>query len=410
MISVYKRNGSIVPFDIQKVIEAVNKAASRTHPKSKTLAVDVAAAVSRKLPEQEITVEAIHALVENALMDSGEYDTAREYITYRFSHKPSVFRKRTNLKPYEYPDLLEYVDAIRHSYWVHTEFNYQSDVQDYYTALDENQRTIVKRAMLAISHIEVSVKTFWAKIADVLPKPEIAAVGVTFAESEVRHADAYSNLLELLNLNDEFKEIEKVPAIKARIEFLEKAMRKPENKEDMIKNLLVFSTLIENASLFSQFYIMMKFNKEHNILKGISNAVQATSKEEDIHARFGIELINIIKEEHPEIFTEEFERELEALARESIVAEDSIIAWIFDHNEEFAGEMYVCQGLVANRIVDAFNSVGYNCLDDLYDKEVKADYEWFDNETKLSTNIDFFYKKSTAYSKGVQSFTSSDLF
>ena len=35
-----------------------------------------------------------------------------------------IFSERTQLKPYEYADILEYKDAIRNSYWVHTEFNF----------------------------------------------------------------------------------------------------------------------------------------------------------------------------------------------------------------------------------------------------------------------------------------------
>ena len=55
--------------------------------------------------------------------------------------------------------------------------------------------------MLAISQIEVAVKSFWGDIYQKMPKPEVGAVGATFAESEVRHADAYSHLLEILGLN-----------------------------------------------------------------------------------------------------------------------------------------------------------------------------------------------------------------
>ena len=50
--------------------------------------------------------------------------------------------------------LNEYVDAIRHSYWVHTEFNFTSDIQDFKVHLDEQERTALERAMLAISQIE----------------------------------------------------------------------------------------------------------------------------------------------------------------------------------------------------------------------------------------------------------------
>ena len=62
----------------------------------------------------------------------------------------------------------------------------------------------------------------------------------------------------------------------------------------ILNQLLLFSLFIEHVSLFSQFLIMMSFNKELNLLKGISNVVEATSKEEEIHGNFGAEIINII--------------------------------------------------------------------------------------------------------------------
>lgn len=53
--------------------------------------------------------------------------------------------------------------------------------------------------------MEFAVKTFWVDIYKKIPKPQIGAVRSTFAESEVRHADAYAHLLEILGLNEEFK-------------------------------------------------------------------------------------------------------------------------------------------------------------------------------------------------------------
>ena len=114
--------------------------------------------------------------------------------------KNNIFKKRVSLKPYEYPELAEYVNAIRHSYWIHTEFNYTSDIQDFKSNLSEVEQDSIKKTMLAISQIEVAVKNFWGDIYIKMPKPEIAAVGITFAESEVRHHDAYSHLLEILGL------------------------------------------------------------------------------------------------------------------------------------------------------------------------------------------------------------------
>jgi ribonucleoside-diphosphate reductase beta chain len=76
---------------------------------------------------------------------------------------------------------MEYVDAVRHSNWIHTEFNFTSDIQDYKINVSETERTAIKHTMLAIAQIEVAVKSFWGDISKKLQKPEIGSVGFTFA-------------------------------------------------------------------------------------------------------------------------------------------------------------------------------------------------------------------------------------
>ena len=239
---VIKRDGSTEPFAEEKIVTAVQKAMTSIKIRSKNLAQEVTDEVVTRLQDSErvIDVDVVHRLVEDVVMDMGLHDLAREYIVYRAINMPDIFRKRVNLKPYEYPQLLEYVDAIRHSYWVHTEFNYSSDIQDMKVNLTPYEASVVEKAMLAISQIEVQVKTFWAKIGDKMPKPEIQAVGVTFGESEVRHADAYSNLIEMMGLNERFEQIMEVPAINKRIDYLERAMATPVDNKDYFHNIVLF--------------------------------------------------------------------------------------------------------------------------------------------------------------------------
>jgi ribonucleoside-diphosphate reductase beta chain len=58
-------------------------------------------------------------------------------------------------------------------------------------------------------------------------------------------------------------------------------------EENFVKSIILFSLFIENVSLFSQFFIIMSFNKHRKFLKDINNVVAATSKEEAIHGQFG---------------------------------------------------------------------------------------------------------------------------
>jgi ribonucleoside-diphosphate reductase beta chain len=411
---VTKRDGSTENFNKDKIGTAVEKAMKSIGIRSKTLPNEVATEVTDILNRQYsqdviVSVDTVHRTVENVIMDMGLHDLAREYILFRFNNAPNIFRKRTNLKPYEYPQLAEYTDAIRHSYWVHTEFNYSSDIQDMKVRMTPQEVEIVKKAMLAISQIEVQVKTFWAKIGDRMPKPEVQAVGVTFGESEVRHADAYSNLIEIMGLNSEFESLVDVPAIKKRIAYLEQSMYAPVDDKDYFHKIILFSMFVENVSLFSQFLIMMAFNKHKNVLKGISNAVEATSKEEDIHARFGFELVNIMRAENPEWFDKDSINEVNRLCREAYKAESAIVDWIYgDTDLDFLPKDTVKEFL-KHRFNQSLQAIDMKPIYDV-DKEVIKTTDWFVEEILSTKNVDFFVKRSTAYSKKTKAFTEDDLF
>lgn len=411
---VTKRDGSTENFNKDKISTAVAKAMKSIGIRSKTLPVEVAAEVTDMLNKDHshdviVSVDTVHRTVENVIMDMGLHDLAREYILYRFNNMPSIFRKRTNLKPYEYPQLIEYLEAIRHSYWVHTEFNYSADIQDMKVRMTSYEADVVKKAMLAISQIEVQVKTFWAKIGDKMPKPEVQAVGVTFGESEVRHADAYSNLIEIMGLNDEFETVVDVPAMKKRIAYLEQSIQAPVDDKDYFHKIILFSMFVENVSLFSQFLIMMAFNKHKNMLKGISNAVEATSKEEDIHARFGFELVNIIREENPDWFNKDTINEVNRLCREAYKAEASIVDWIYgDSDLDFLPKETVKEFL-KHRFNQSLKAIDMKPLYEV-DEEAVRSTDWFVEEILSTKNVDFFVKRSTAYSKKTKAFTEDDLF
>jgi len=400
MRNVFKRNGSLVPFDDNKIYTAIIKAMISVDHLDEKKAKELTKKVSVRLFEDRDdnyvpTVEGIHDLVEDTLMNTKLNDVAKAYILYRETHKPNIFSKRTNLKPYEYPELEEYVDAIRHSYWVHTEFNFTSDIQDINVELTEVERSAVTRAMLAISQIEVAVKTFWGKIYDKMPKPEIGNVGATFSESEVRHADAYSNLLKLIGLNSEFETLMEVPAIKRRIKYLEKTIKNDpslENRE-YFESVILFSMFIENVSLFSQFLVIMSFNKFRNALKGMSNAVEATSKEEKIHAEFGFDLVNTIKRENPSWWTPDLIEDLKEATREAYEAEVGVIDWIFEAGDlDFLTREQTIE-FVKDRFNQSLNAIGVDSIFEV-NNNLLSSTEWFEDETLSTKHTDFFNKRS----------------
>jgi ribonucleoside-diphosphate reductase beta chain len=283
----------------------------------------------------------------------------------------NIFLPRTNILPYEYPQLLAYKDAIRHSYWIDTEFNFTEDIQDFKVTINSKERDVIKKTMLAIAQIEVNVKTFWADMYKRMPITEVGDVGMTFAESEVRHKDAYARLLRILGLENEFKKVIEVPAI-------------------------------ENI-------IMMSFNKEKNLFKGISNVVEATSKEEEIHGNFGIEIINIIKKENPDWFDEEFRSLIYSACRKAYVAECGILDWIFEKGELDFLPIETIKHFIKNRFNNSLKSIGMTEIFEI-DLDILESTRWFDVEITATKEGDFFYKKQIDYNKKSKSITEDDLF
>jgi ribonucleoside-diphosphate reductase beta chain len=323
----------------------------------------------------------------------------------------NIFMPRVNILPYEYPQLLEYKDAIRHSYWIDTEFNFTEDIQDFKVTLSDQECDVIKKTMLAIAQIEVNVKTFWGDLYKRMPITEIGDVGFTFAESEVRHKDAYARLLRILGLEKEFQNVVEVPAIEGRIKYLKKYLDGTRSRDDKMytKSVLLFSLFIEHVSLFSQFLIMMSFNKEKNVLKGISNVVEATSKEEEIHGNFGAELINIIKKENPEWFDEEFNNLIYSACKKAYDAECGILDWIFEQGElEFLSKETI-QHFIMNRFNNSLKRIRMKPIFEV-DTNLLASTKWFDIEITATKEGDFFYKKQVDYNKKSKSITVDDLF
>lgn len=420
--TIIKRNNSKESYNIDKITNAVFMAMKEVKHGKKNDAEKIAQTVEKVLESRQTkdspyipTIEEIQDVVEEILMKTDFLDVAKAYILYRDernrARKPDIFEKRINLKPYEYPELLEYVDAIRHSYWIHTEFNFTGDIQDYKTNVSKAEKNALKNAMLAISQIEVSVKTFWGDLYHKLPKPEIGSVGATFAESEVRHHDAYSHLLEILGLNDEFKVLKKNPIIMKRVDYLETAIAhaKTDDNRKFAESLLLFSLFIEHVSLFSQFLIIMSFNKYRNLFKGISNAVEATSKEEQIHGNFGTEVINIIKDEHPDWFDETHSQMVQEMCKTSYESESEIIDWIYEAGELDFLPVKVVKEFIKNRFNNSLVGVGVEKIFDV-DENLVAESDWFDDEIIGTKHGDFFVKRSINYSKRTKSITSDDLF
>lgn len=323
----------------------------------------------------------------------------------------SIFDHRQNYKPFEYPEVLQFTDAINKSFWVHSEIDFTADVQDFHSHLSPKEQLAIKRSLLAIAQIEVSVKTFWGNLYNHLPKPELNGLGSTFAECEFRHSEAYSRLLEVLGSNNEFNHILEYPAIKKRVDYLTKALKTAKSSEpqEYITSLILFAILIENVSLFSQFAIILSFTRFKGFMKNTSNIIAWTSVDEQVHANAGIYIVNQIQKEFPEYLTEEKIKHINDIIRESLETEAEILDWIFEDGEIEIIKKNDIINFMKYRIDDSISKIGFQKLYNITSEQYQP-MKWFEEEVFANSLDDFFAKRPVDYTKHDKSITATDLF
>lgn len=323
----------------------------------------------------------------------------------------SIFTKRINYKPFEYPEVMQFVDSINKSFWVHSELEFSADIQDFHSNLTDAERNAVKNCLLAIAQIEVAVKSFWGDLYTHLPKPEFNGLGSTFAECEFRHSEAYSRLLTVLGYDKEFEKVVEVPCIKKRIEYLTEALQhtKSQDNKKYINSLFLFSILIENVSLFSQFAIVLSFTRFKGYMKNVSNIIAWTSVDEQIHANAGMYIINKIREEHPEFIDEKDEYTLKAQIKHSVEVESEILDWIFEEGDLEHISKDNLLNFMKYRINDSLQKIGMNPMYSI-SEENYAPMRWFEEEVFSNSLDDFFAKRPVEYTKHDKSISEDDLF
>ena len=128
------------------------------------------------------------------------------------------------------------------------------------------------------------------------------------------------------------KESLKEKIVKGRVDYLSKYVNKiyKNDHKNICYSLVLFTLFTEYTALFSQFYILLGFNRFNNVLKDVANVVQYTSKEENLHAEGGIALLLEIKKENPELFDQEFENKIKefSICMDSTIFRSTLISLI----------------------------------------------------------------------------------
>lgn len=134
------------------------------------------------------------------------------------------------------------------------------------------------------------------------------------AFEEAVHTHTFLYIVESLGLDEReiFEMYHAIPSIRAKDEFeiaLTRDILSPTfstnsltGAQQFLENLIGYYVIMEGIFFYSGFAAILAFNRR-NLMTGIGEQFQYIMRDESIHMNFGIDLINGIKIENPELWT-----------------------------------------------------------------------------------------------------------
>ncbi len=152
------------------------------------------------------------------------------------------------------------------------------------------------------------------------------------AFEEAIHTHTFHYIVESLGLdeNEVFTMYHNIPSIAAKdaLEMeLTAALIDPnattattEGAQRFLENLIGYYVIMEGIFFYAGFAMILSFHRQ-NRMTGIGEQFQYILRDETVHLNFGIDLINGIKQEQPELWTSDFQNNAVERVREAVELE-----------------------------------------------------------------------------------------
>ena len=314
----------------------------------------------------------------------------------------TIFQPREVYKPFEYPFAEDYTIKQQQHHWVATEFNLSSDINDWKMNLSNEERNAVGNLLKGFTQAEVIISDYWStKVTKWFPKPEIAAMALTFSSFEVIHQQAYSYLNDSLGL-DNYDAFLKDAATQAKFNALITASSN--TQEDKARSVAVFSAFAEGVQLFSSFAILMSFSLR-DLLKNVGTIVSASVRDESLHSNAGCKLFREIIRENPRLWTEDFKQSIYEAARTCVKLEDDFIDMVFELGDIPGITKDALKTFIRWRANTKLGDLGLSMNWKNLNKDHLEEMAWFDNMVAGEHHQDFFANRVIDYAKGSVDFS-----
>lgn len=293
--------------------------------------------------------------------------------------------------------------------WMPQEVSMQADLDLWKSrdGLTDDERHLVLRNLSFFSTAESLIaNNIVLSIYRLITNPECRMYLLRQAFEEGVHSDTFAYICESLGLEDMnvFNGYREIPSITAKDAWalqytrsLEDPSFTTENDEDaqkFLRDLIAFYVIFEGTWFYPGFAQILSLGRR-NKMTGIAEQYQYIMRDESIHVNFGIDAINQIKAENPQLWNDEFQGEvrdmmLRAVELEDEYTDDTLPRGIVGIN---ADQMKQYTRFIADR---RLGQLGLSPLFNVVD----SPFPWMSEVTDLQKEKNFFETRVTEYQSG----------
>ena len=308
----------------------------------------------------------------------------------------------TSLHPIKYKWAYDlYTQAVRNTWFPH-EITLKEDLDDW-ARMTEDEKHAVEFLMSFFNPAELIVNRSLALgVYPYIKSPECHLYLAKQMWEEANHCVAFEYVLETFPFDREkvFNWHLNVPSMKAKEAFINKYMTRmtevtldvttPEGKKDFLRNLVATNIVMEGIWFYSGFMVVLSF-RQRKQLRNFGSMINWVIRDESLHLKFGMNLIQNILEENPELLTPEFADEIRGIVIEGVDREveynkDLFPTGILGLNADYVNQ-YV--KYVADRRLEELGFPKY------YNATNPA--KWMSAATDVYELVNFFEAQNTNY-------------
>ncbi len=306
----------------------------------------------------------------------------------------SLLEERVQYKPFHYPWAYDAWLMQQRVHWLPEEVPLADDVKDWHRTLSAAERNLLTHIFRFFTQADVEVNNCYMKHYSQVFKPtEVQMMLAAFSNIETVHISAYSHLLDTIGMPEtEYSAFLKYQQMKDKYDYMQEFGIG--TKQDIAKTLAMFGAFTEGLQLFASFAILMNFPR-FNKMKGMGQIVTWSVRDESLHTASIIKLFRTFINENPEVWNEEFQRDLYVACETVLNHEDAFI--------DLAFELGGVEGLEAREVKQYIRYIADRRLSQLGLQPVyrieKNPLPWMEEMLNGVEHANFFENRATEYSK-----------